>query len=129
MERVDRIELTSSAWKAEVITIIRYPHYLAPHRGFEPRTTVLETAMLPLHQWDLIWSAKRDSNSRPSGPKPDALPNCAIGGLKIGGEYRILTDLLSSVQARRPPLAVPFPKIWLPRRDSNTHTVLPITFD
>ncbi len=24
------------------------------------------------------WSVKRDSNPRPSGPKPDALPNCAI---------------------------------------------------
>ena len=27
LERVIRIELTLSAWKAEVITIIRYPHY------------------------------------------------------------------------------------------------------
>ncbi len=26
----------------------------------------------------LIWSVKRDSNPRPSGPKPDALPSCAI---------------------------------------------------
>ncbi len=25
-----------------------------------------------------MWSVKRDSNPRPSGPKPDALPNCAI---------------------------------------------------
>ena len=25
-----------------------------------------------------IWSVKRDSNPRPSGPKPDALPSCAI---------------------------------------------------
>ena len=24
-----------------------------------------------------IWSGRRDSNSRPSGPKPDALPDCA----------------------------------------------------
>ncbi len=24
------------------------------------------------------WSVKRDSNPRPSGPKPDALPSCAI---------------------------------------------------
>ncbi|ABE04226.1 unknown [Rickettsia bellii RML369-C] len=23
------------------------------------------------------WSGRRDSNSRPSGPKPDALPGCA----------------------------------------------------
>ncbi len=26
----------------------------------------------------LRWSVKRDSNPRPSGPKPDALPSCAI---------------------------------------------------
>ncbi len=26
----------------------------------------------------LKWSVKRDSNPRPSGPKPDALPSCAI---------------------------------------------------
>ena len=26
----------------------------------------------------LMWSVKRDSNPRPSGPKPDALPSCAI---------------------------------------------------
>ena len=25
----------------------------------------------------LCWSGRRDSNSRPSGPKPDALPDCA----------------------------------------------------
>ena len=25
-----------------------------------------------------MWSVKRDSNPRPSGPKPDALPSCAI---------------------------------------------------
>ena len=24
------------------------------------------------------WSEQRDSNSRPSGPKPDALPGCAM---------------------------------------------------
>ncbi len=24
------------------------------------------------------WSGQRDSNSRPSGPKPDALPGCAM---------------------------------------------------
>ena len=24
------------------------------------------------------WSGQRDSNSRPSGPKPDALPDCAM---------------------------------------------------
>ena len=31
-------------------------------------------AQLPTSQQ---WSGWRDSNSRPSGPKPDALPDCA----------------------------------------------------
>ncbi len=26
----------------------------------------------------LRWSGQRDSNPRPSGPKPDALPDCAM---------------------------------------------------
>ncbi len=34
----------------------------------------------------LRWSVKRDSNPRPSGPKPDALPSCAI--------HRVLYSLL-----------------------------------
>lgn len=25
----------------------------------------------------ILWSGKQDLNLRPSGPKPDALPNCA----------------------------------------------------
>src|SRR5690606_15943193 len=29
-----------------------------------------------------LWSGRRDSNSRPSGPKPDALPGCATPRLK-----------------------------------------------
>ncbi len=37
------------------------------------------------------WSGRRDSNSRPSGPKPDALPSCAtpriILLLEGGGQY------------------------------------------
>ena len=33
------------------------------------------------------WSEWRDSNSRPSGPKPDALPGCAT--LRRGIVYRL----------------------------------------
>ena len=35
------------------------------------------------------WSERRDSNSRPSGPKPDALPDCATLRLLGWGNYSI----------------------------------------
>ena len=51
MERVKRIELSQSAWKAEV---------------------------LPLNYTRLFeWSGRQDSNLRPPGPKPGALPSWA----------------------------------------------------
>ena len=49
MERVMRIELTQSAWKAEV---------------------------LPLNYTRILgWSGRQDLNLRPPGPKPGALPS------------------------------------------------------
>ena len=33
--------------------------------------------MGPLLHFDSYWSERQDSNLRPSGPKPDALPDCA----------------------------------------------------
>ena len=49
MERAMRIELTQSAWKAEV---------------------------LPLnYARNIEWSGRQDSNLRPPGPKPGALPS------------------------------------------------------
>ena len=51
MERVKRIELSQSAWKAEV---------------------------LPLNYTRLFeWAGRQDSNLRPPGPKPGALPSWA----------------------------------------------------
>lgn len=35
------------------------------------------------------WSEWRDSNSRPSGPKPDALPDCATLRADEGGQYTV----------------------------------------
>lgn len=42
-------------------------------KGLEPISTVLETVMLPLHQADVLLRG-RESNPRPSGYEPDALP-------------------------------------------------------
>jgi hypothetical protein len=42
------------------------------------------------------WSGRRDSNPRPSGPKPDALPDCATPRLLL--VYRI-NDRLGSQRA------------------------------
>ncbi len=36
------------------------------------------------------WSGRRDSNSRPTGPKPAALPDCATPRFPILGIYRVL---------------------------------------
>ena len=50
MERVVGIEPTSSAWKAEVIAIIRHPH-MVPMTGLEPARTrhyILSVACLPV---------------------------------------------------------------------------------
>ena len=35
----------------------------------------------------LMWSAWRDSNSRPSDPETDALPDCATRRNKTGDDY------------------------------------------
>ena len=42
-----------SAWKAEMLPITPIPH-MARAEGFEPPLTVLETAVLPLHQARMV---------------------------------------------------------------------------
>lgn len=50
MEHAVRIELTSSDWKSDIITIILYMHiFLARVRGIEPLSVVLETTIIPLY--------------------------------------------------------------------------------
>ncbi len=46
--------------------------------GFEPTTSSLprKYTTTVLHQ-QINWSEYKDSNLGPSGPKPDALPDCA----------------------------------------------------
>ena len=60
MERVKRIELSQSAWKAEVLPL----NYT--------RIKVLFISTLIFQ-----WSGRQDSNLRPPGPKPGALPSWA----------------------------------------------------
>ena len=67
---------------------------MARPAGLEPATPGLEgrcsiqlsygrnvTAALP--DWKIGWSGQRDSNSRPSAPKADALPGCAMPRCQI----------------------------------------------
>ena len=62
LERSKRIELSSSAWKAEVITIIRTPHKFSNKISF------------PYWYWgSLIWWAFRDLNPGPSDYESPAL--------------------------------------------------------
>ncbi len=45
----------------------------------------------------MSWSEQQDSNLRPSGPKPDALPGCAM--LRYGAGTRVRTaDLMITNQ-------------------------------
>ncbi|CCM77174.1 hypothetical protein BN77_4229 [Rhizobium mesoamericanum STM3625] len=53
------------------------------------------------------WSEWRDSNSRPSGPKPDALPDCATLRADEGGQYTV-------------PLAPAISKSRIPKLGVNT---------
>ena len=82
------------AVRAGVMMAKRYGLYLknGPHNegrhmerdhGFEPRPEAWKAAVLPLHQSRPSaenfqkWSRRLDSNQRPLGPKPSALPSCA----------------------------------------------------
>lgn len=55
---------------------------LEREHGFEPRPEAWKAAVLPLHHSRkefrvATWSGRQDSNLRPPGPKPGALPACA----------------------------------------------------
>ncbi len=54
------------------------------------------------------WSGRQDSNLRPSGPKPDALPGCATprpGGAIGRDRPNFMWTVLPVQVFRRPPLA------------------------
>jgi hypothetical protein len=90
MERVMRIELTTSAWKAEVLPLNYTRIILAGVVGIEPTPKVLETFVLPLNYTPInifkrrknlifkklkkTWWRMTGSNRRPSACKADALP-------------------------------------------------------
>lgn len=46
-------------------------------KGIEPSRPAWKAGALPL-SYTRIWSEQQDSNLRPPGPKPGALPNCAM---------------------------------------------------
>src|SRR5215207_10488783 len=58
---------------------------------------------LQLRQVVVKWSGRRDSNPRPSGPKPDALPGCATPRLPL----IIPHDLVSHPLTGRRPCPLP----------------------
>ena len=50
---------------------------MAKVRGFEPRSQGFGDLHVTVTTHRQKWSGRQDSNLRPSGPKPDALPDCA----------------------------------------------------
>jgi hypothetical protein len=58
VERAAGIEPASSAWKAEVIAIIRCPHGSNLERvmGIEPTLLAWEAKVLPLNYTRLVWA-------------------------------------------------------------------------
>ena len=93
MERVKRIELSQSAWKAEV---------------------------LPLNYTRLFeWSGRQDSNLRPPGPKPGALPSWATSRFFKMAVQTGIEPAISCVTGRHVNRYTTGPFEWWPVRDSN----------
>ena len=67
-------------------------------KGIEPSPTAWEAFVLPLNYTRILfkWSGRQDLNLRPSGPKPDALPNCATSRNGAPGETRTPNLLIRS---------------------------------
>ncbi len=51
--------------------------YVERVKGIGPSQLAWKARALPLSYTRIYWSGWQDLNPRPSGPKPDALPNCA----------------------------------------------------
>ena len=56
---------------------------MAKVRGFEPRSQGFGDLHVTVTTHRQKWSGRQDSNLRPSGPKPDALPDCATPRYKL----------------------------------------------
>ena len=66
--------------------------------GIEPTRPAWKAGVLPLNytRMKFLWSGRQDSNLRPSGPKPDALPSCATSRNGVPGETRTPNLLIRS---------------------------------
>ncbi len=108
------IEPSSSDLEADVLPLHQSP--VAHPAGFEPATTALEARYSSTELRALCWHPVRDSNSRPSGSKPEILSaeltgrrtyvlrhrrlklKCAVMELEAG---TLLVELSHGLQAPR----------------------------
>jgi len=72
-ERVVRIELTSKAWKAIIITIILYPH-IPVSPDLSPYPVLFNFGRLRSHRRTSYLRSRTDSNRQRVGLQPTALP-------------------------------------------------------
>ena len=79
-ERVRRIELPSSAWKADIIATIRHPQDAQTLACRHTRARRVSPALM--RPW-------KDSNPRPSAPQADALSTELQGLMGVGRAFAV----------------------------------------
>ena len=80
MERVMRIELTTSVWKTEVLPL-NYTRINTINKNGARRNRTADTWSFNPLLYQLSYRAllrEQDLNLRPSGYEPDELPSCSI---------------------------------------------------
>ena len=92
LERVKRIELSQSAWKAEVLPLNYTRLYMVGKTGFEPATPWSQTrCSTKLSHFPNKWRSRRESNPRSPAWQAGMLTATPLDLLLNGDPYGIRT--------------------------------------